>query len=97
MYCLPIETNNLLRKKGVSTTNVLQKYLKEIIELSKEKGIFIKARYGALGKGISYLSPKGWFTNYKVGNNKPLLVYLQLVFYFQFYLCQDILKTEYMF
>lgn len=67
-----IETNNLLRKKGVSTTNVLQKNLKEIIELSKEKGIFIKARYGALGKGISYLSPKGWFTNYKVGNKNNI-------------------------
>ncbi len=67
-----IAVNNLLRKKGVSTTNIIQKNLKEIIELSKEKGIFIKARYGALGKGISYLSPKGWFTNYKVGGKNNI-------------------------
>ncbi len=67
-----IATNNLLKENGVSTTKILQKNLKEIIELSKEKGIFIKARYGALGKGISYLSPEGWFTNYKVGKKNNI-------------------------
>lgn len=67
-----IATNNLLKKNGVSTTKILQKNLKEIIELSKEKGIFIKARYGALGKGISYLSPEGWFTNYKLGKKNNI-------------------------
>lgn len=70
-----IATHDLLEKKGVSTTKKLPKDLVNLIELSKVQGIFIKPRYGALGKGITYLSPLGWFTNYKIGKNNALQNY----------------------
>ena len=67
-----IATRDLLEKFGVSTTKKLPKDVCFLTETSKTKGIFIKSRYGALGKGITYLSPLGWFTNYKIGKNNTL-------------------------
>ncbi len=67
-----IATHNLLEKSGISTTKRLGKDLSNLINLSKKQGIFIKPRYGARGKGITYLSPTGWFTNYGIGKNNTL-------------------------
>ena len=67
-----LAVNELLVSKGVSTTKMLPKDLDRILEFSKTKGVFIKARYGAMGKGITYLSPRGWFTNYRVLNKNHL-------------------------
>lgn len=35
-----------------------------------ERGIFIKCRFGAEGKGISYVSCDGWWTNYRVDGGR---------------------------
>ena len=64
-----IETHRLLRLNGVSTTTTVPNDLKEILGRLNGKGIFIKPRYGAKGKGITYLSKGEWITNYRVGEN----------------------------
>jgi hypothetical protein len=67
-----IGTHDLLEKNNVSTTKLIPKNLGTIIEVANESGVFIKARYGALGKGITYLSNGGWFTNYHCGQNNRI-------------------------
>jgi len=64
-----IATHKLLKKANIPTTKKLPKDFSYLLELVKTHGIFIKPRYGALGKGITYLSPSKWLTNYGVGRN----------------------------
>ncbi len=73
-----IKTHDLLKKAGVATTITLPKNLEIILNISKNEGVFIKSRYGALGKGITYLSKKGWFTNYKIGRKNNVENYLDI-------------------
>ncbi len=57
--------------KIATTEQILDRDLLNILEqISPERGVFVKCRYGAEGKGITYLSAFGWFTNYKVENNR---------------------------
>jgi len=70
-----LETHDLLESAGVATTTTLPKDLTEILERAEKKGVFIKARYGALGKGITYVSRDKWSTNYRVGSNGEVLNY----------------------
>lgn len=54
-----------------TTEQILDRNILNILEhISAERGVFVKCRYGAEGKGITYLNELGWFTNYKVENNK---------------------------
>ena len=73
-----IKIHDLLQKFGAETTITLPKNLEVILSISKNEGVFIKSRYGALGKGITYLSRKGWFTNYKVGKKNNIENYLDI-------------------
>jgi len=67
-----IATHDLLEEKGVRTTTKLPRDLTTVMDIAGERGVFVKARYGACGKGITYLSPQGWFTNYKIGEGNTL-------------------------
>lgn len=59
-----IEINNLLKERGIPVAEQIKtRDIKEIKELSKERGLFAKVRFGAEGKCITYLSPSGWYTN----------------------------------
>jgi len=40
--------------------------------LSENRSFFIKVRYGSMGKGITYISPSQWKTNFVFRNNKIL-------------------------
>ena len=67
-----LETVNILRAKGVPTAEPINySSLSGIIEnVSPERGVFIKCRYGAQGKGITVLHHDKWVTNYKVENGR---------------------------
>ena len=62
-----IESHRLLIEKQIPTTTLLPRDLEVVLQKAEEKGIFIKCRYGACGKGITYISPEKWFTNYIIG------------------------------
>ncbi|MDP3728660.1 MAG: hypothetical protein Q8R18_04370 [bacterium] len=67
-----IKVVKALQYNNISTTEqILDRNILNVLEhISSERGVFVKCRYGAEGKGITYLGASGWFTNYKVGNNK---------------------------
>lgn len=67
-----IETRNKLAEAGLPVTETIEsRDLEEILEfIEPKRGVFIKSRYGGSGKGITYLSEKGWFTNYKVDDGR---------------------------
>ncbi|MFA5106212.1 MAG: YheC/YheD family protein [Candidatus Micrarchaeia archaeon] len=63
-----IETVARLKARGVPTPQQLP-YISAndvISEVTKERGVFIKCRYGSEGKGITVLHKGRWVTNYKV-------------------------------
>ncbi len=57
-----------LKKGGVPTSELVsyQKLDDILHQISSERGVFVKCRYGAEGKGIMLLQESGWVTNYKV-------------------------------
>lgn len=56
----------VLRKNGIPVAPSIPKDISVIDEeLNKGTIIYIKARYGSMGKGITRLSKDKWFTNYK--------------------------------
>jgi hypothetical protein len=67
-----VETVRTLSAAGVATP--LQYETRDAGELLDRiepgRGIFVKCRYGAEGKGISYLSRAGWWTNYRVDGGR---------------------------
>lgn len=64
-------TSRLLVEAGVPAPHELKsRKVDDILrEVMPRQGIFVKCRYGAEGKGITYLSADGWWTNYLVGEN----------------------------
>ena len=65
-------TKQLVQKKGVLVPKSYKaRKTKEIIHLL-DKGIklFIKVRFGSMGKGITYLEKGKWLTNFRFRNNK---------------------------
>ncbi len=61
-----LEKNNILVPKYYRTRD-----LKKILRfLDEGRKLFIKVRYGSMGKGITYLEKKYWFTNFRFKNNK---------------------------
>ncbi len=67
-----IATLQLLEEHGVSAPKLFSSHkLEEILAaLSLERGLFIKCRYGAEGKGITLLREDKWVTNYKVDGDR---------------------------
>src|SRR3989338_10314969 len=67
-----VATVNQLRSFNVPTSEVIaSRDICEILEyITPERGVFIKCRYGAEGKGISILHHERWRTNYKVEEGK---------------------------
>jgi len=66
------QTKLIFKKKGIPTP-ILYKIKKpeEIIDLiDKGQSLFLKPRFGAMGKGLTYLAKDGWYTNflYRSGN-----------------------------
>lgn len=67
-----IETHRLLTESKVPTTTMLSKDLEAVLQKAEEAGVFIKCRYGACGKGITYISPGKWVTNYVIGEKNTI-------------------------
>ncbi len=67
-----VETIRRLRVAGVPTSEpVAYTSLSDIIDsVTPERGVFIKCRYGAEGKGITVLHRGRWVTNYRVDGDK---------------------------
>ncbi len=67
-----LQTIQILRDGGVSTSETVSYgSLSDILaRMTPERGVFIKCRYGAEGKGITLIRPDRWLTNYKVENSR---------------------------
>ncbi len=67
-----LQTIQILKDGGVSTSETISYgNLSDILaRVTPERGVFIKCRYGAEGKGITLIRPDKWLTNYKVGNGR---------------------------
>ncbi len=65
-------TNTIVARAGVSIPKQFKnRYLKEILNLlNKGKKLFIKVRYGSMGKGITYLEKDRWMTNFRFRKGK---------------------------
>ncbi len=66
------KTKYLFLKNGIPTPKLF--YFKNTGEVKKllKEGVsfYIKPRYGAMGKGLTFLSKKRWLTNFRFENNK---------------------------
>ncbi len=61
----------LQSNKIPTTEQISERDIPSILgHVSSGRGVFVKCRYGAEGKGITYLNSSGWFTNYKVEQNR---------------------------
>ena len=68
-------TKVLLLKHGVTVPAVIKtRSVKRIVQLLEGTNLFIKPRFGAMGKGITFLSRDAWLTNFrfKAGKIKSL-------------------------
>lgn len=67
-----LQTIQILKECGVSTSEkVPYENLSDILAwVTPERGMFIKCRYGAEGKGITLIKPDRWLTNYKVESGR---------------------------
>lgn len=67
-----LQTIQILNDYGVSTSEMITyKTLLDILDkVTPKRGVFIKCRYGAEGKGITLITPGRWVTNYKVEGNQ---------------------------
>lgn len=67
-----IQTNRLLNDGGVSTSKMIfYANLSDLLnQVTPERGLFIKCRYGAEGKGITLIRADRWLTNYKVESGR---------------------------
>jgi hypothetical protein len=66
-----VETIRMLNAAGVPASQQIEyRSAEDLISQVGEKGIFIKCRYGAEGKGITVLHRDRWVTNYGVSDGK---------------------------
>ena len=64
-------TLEILKKARVPTPKVISsRSSNKIMSLAKKKDLFLKVRYGAMGKGITYLSKDAWLTNFRFKQGK---------------------------
>lgn len=68
-----ILTHDILEKAGVRTTRTLvTRDLTEILrEATAKRGVFVKCRYGAEGKGITRIREGEWVSNYVRKGHEP--------------------------
>ncbi|MBU0665914.1 MAG: hypothetical protein KKB65_06535 [Nanoarchaeota archaeon] len=58
-------TKNLLKTEGIKVPDDIDKSVEAVVnEVYSGNPVYIKVRYGSMGKGISYLSQKKWTTNF---------------------------------
>jgi glutathione synthase/RimK-type ligase-like ATP-grasp enzyme len=69
-----LAVKRLLLQKGVSTPQLPRlRDANDIYRfLSEDRSLFIKVRYGSMGKGITFISPSTWKTNFVLRNKKIL-------------------------
>lgn len=67
-----LQTIRILNNHGLSTSETISyaKLSDILLQVTPKRGIFIKCRYGAEGKGITLIKPDRWVTNYKVENGR---------------------------
>jgi hypothetical protein len=67
-----VQTVEILKKAGIPTpTTLYTRDLRDIqSSIDRDQGVFIKCRFGAEGKGITYLSKFGWWTNYRIDGDR---------------------------
>lgn len=67
-----IQTVETLKKAGVPVPeSIYTRELREVLgQVDRHRGVFVKCRFGAEGKGITYLSKFGWWTNYRVDGDR---------------------------
>jgi hypothetical protein len=67
-----VETTRILKEKKIPATEVIgSRDLGEILDaVSENRGVFIKCRYGAEGKGITILTKESWRTNYRADSGR---------------------------
>jgi glutathione synthase/RimK-type ligase-like ATP-grasp enzyme len=64
-----LETKNLLRRNNISVVPDVPKDISTIEnELTKGNCIYVKVRYGSMGKGITRLEKGKWLTNFRYAN-----------------------------
>jgi hypothetical protein len=64
-------SKDILNKKGLRTAEDIEKSINAVIEeVERGNSVYIKVRYGSMGKGITYLSPNKWTTNFNYSNGK---------------------------
>lgn len=64
-------TKEILKRYKVNIPKTIKsRNIAKIKQLSKRKNLFIKVRYGAMGKGITYLSKDSCRTNFRFKNNR---------------------------
>jgi len=65
-------TKSVLSKAGISVSrrHFTRNYKKIIEMVNNGQKLFIKMRYGSMGKGITYLEKDRWLTNFRFKNNK---------------------------
>lgn len=68
-----ILTHDLLEKAGVPVTRTIRERSVEgvLAHVTAGRGVFVKSRYGAEGKGITRLRKHSWRTNYAVKRHQP--------------------------
>ncbi len=68
-----ILTHDLLERAGVNVTATIQDRTIEGVlrDVSATRGVFIKSRYGAEGKGITRARSHAWTTNFDVRRHRP--------------------------
>lgn len=64
-------TKKILKRFNVPVPKTIKsRNIKDIKVLLKKKGVFIKPNFGAMGKGITYLSKDKWLTNFRFSSGK---------------------------
>ncbi len=64
-------TKEILRKSNIPVPKTIKtRNTKEIKKIVQKNNIFIKVRYGAMGKGITYLTKDKWMTNFRFSKGK---------------------------
>ncbi len=60
------EVKKRLKKQGIKVAVDLEKSVDAVLEeIDKNKGVYIKVRFGSMGKGITYLTQDRWTTNFQ--------------------------------
>lgn len=60
-----LEVKNRLNEKGIKVAKNVEKTKDAVMkEIEAGHSVYVKVRFGSMGKGISYINPKIWTTNF---------------------------------